>query len=112
MFRRIALSFFFLNVFCFSLLSQNLVPNASFEEVLTPMNKFSDVEGDFEKQISLWKNPNTGTPDLISPDFNELYIRSCDPHSGQFMAGISAETNYAEQSVFYWGFWGFCARLR
>ena len=96
MFRRIALSFFFLNLFCSSLLSQNLVLNASFEEVLTPMNKFSDVDGDFEKQISLWKNPNTGTPDLISPDFNEPYIRSCDPHSGQFMAGISADNYHAE----------------
>jgi OOP family OmpA-OmpF porin len=67
---------------------QNLVPNASFEEINDPIGGFTNTNIEFISKIKSWTTPNAASPDLITPDFKEKYIIPPPPHSGSNMIGI------------------------
>lgn len=69
-------------------LSQNLVPNSSFEEINDTIGRFTENNIEFTSKIKNWTTPNTTSPDLITPDFKEKYIIPPPPHSGLNMIGI------------------------
>lgn len=67
---------------------QNLVPNSSFEAINDTISKFTKDNIEFISKVKNWTTPNTASPDLISPDFEEKYITAPPPHSGANMIGI------------------------
>ncbi|MEQ8704891.1 MAG: OmpA family protein [Phaeodactylibacter sp.] len=75
---------------------QNLVPNPGFETVKDTIHGFTENNTDFTSKIEAWTTPNTASPDLITPDFYERYIKPAAPHSGKNMAGIQAKAEWAE----------------
>jgi len=76
-------------LFCNSIvLGQNLVPNASFEEINDSISRFTKDNIEFISKIENWTTPNIASPDLITPDFEEKYIKPPPPHSGSNIAGI------------------------
>lgn len=78
------------------LAAQNLVPNASFEELKDTVSGFTDNDLAFIAKIQSWTTPNTASPDLIAPGFYERYIQPPAPHAGSAMVGIQAKTSWAE----------------
>ncbi len=78
-------------VFC-----QNLVPNSSFEEITDTITKFTKSNIEFTSKIKNWTTPNTASPDLITPDFNEKYVQTPAPHTGSMMVGIQSEIDWSE----------------
>jgi|AntRauTorckE5430_2_1112549.scaffolds.fasta_scaffold20020_1 hypothetical protein len=76
-------------LFCNSVVwSQNLVPNSSFEEINDIISKFTKDNIEFMNKIKNWSTPNSASPDLITPDFDEKYIKPPSPHTGSNMIGI------------------------
>lgn len=75
---------------------QNLVPNSSFEEINDTISKFTKNDIEFESKIKYWKTPNTASPDLITPEFDEKYISTPSPHTGLMMIGIQSEIDWSE----------------
>jgi len=67
---------------------QNLVPNSGFEAINDTISKFTEDNLQFNSKIKNWITPNTASPDLIIPGFNEKYIVPPTPHAGSNMVGI------------------------
>jgi outer membrane protein OmpA-like peptidoglycan-associated protein len=83
----------FLHVMAFS---QNLVPNPGFEAIQDTIYRFAGDHTDFTNKTEAWTTPNTASPDLIMPGFDERYIKPPAPHSGSNMAGIQAKVEWTE----------------
>ncbi|GJM33638.1 MAG: hypothetical protein DHS20C18_26390 [Saprospiraceae bacterium] len=77
-------------------LCQNLVPNSSFEEINDTISKFTKDNIEFTSKIKNWTTPNTASPDLVTRDFEEKYIKTPSPHTGQVMVGIQSEIDWSE----------------
>jgi OOP family OmpA-OmpF porin len=76
--------------------SQNLVPNPSFEAVSDTIGHFTEDHLEFMRKTKYWSTPNTASPDLITPDFEERYIRPPAPHTGSVMVGIQSKETWSE----------------
>jgi outer membrane protein OmpA-like peptidoglycan-associated protein len=74
---------------------QNLVPNAGFEEMNDTISGFTHGK-EFITKIKYWITPNTATPDIITPDFEEAFVAPPEPHSGLMMAGIQSQIHWSE----------------
>ena len=84
-------------LFCNSIIhSQNLVPNSSFEETNDTISKFTLDHAEFKSKIKNWTTPNTASPDLITPDFEEKFITPPPPHTGSMMIGIQSKPDWSE----------------
>lgn len=84
-------------LFCNSIVfCQNLVPNSSFEEINDTISKFTDDHIEFKSKIKYWTTPNTASPDLITPKFDEKYIKTPSPHTGLMMIGIQSKIDWSE----------------
>jgi OOP family OmpA-OmpF porin len=70
---------------------QNLVPNPGFEEINGTIGKFSNAN-QFNEKIKHWTAVNSASPDLITPDFFEPFIKVSSPKSGLNTAGIRSST--------------------
>lgn len=82
---------FFFNTFTNA---QNLVPNSSFESIKDTIGGFTNENYHFDKKIKDWSAINTASPDIITPDFSEIYIKVSEPHSGSNMAGLQSSMDY------------------
>ena len=90
------LTVFFL-LFLNSLLNgQNLVPNPSFEQTIDTISKFTADDIHFNSKIQQWTSPNTASPDLITPEFEERFISPPPPHSGSMMIGMQTSIDWGE----------------
>lgn len=78
------------------LFSQNLVPNPGFELSLDTIDGFTYDHLTFTSNIRFWTTPNTASPDLITPAFEEGYIANPGPRSGRMMIGIQTTLSWAE----------------
>ena len=67
---------------------QNLVPNSSFEDTKDTISRFTKDNIDFNKTINLWSSPNTASPDLITPIFNEKFVSPSKANSGNNSIGL------------------------
>jgi outer membrane protein OmpA-like peptidoglycan-associated protein len=81
---------------------QNLVPNPSFENINDTINGFTNDNFHFNKKIKYWIAVNSASPDLLTPDFHEIYIEPSKPHSGVNMVGIGAILDGWDKKNF-WG---------
>jgi len=70
------------------LLSQNLVPNHSLEEVKYQSTSMLDTGLEFAKVNKLWKTSNLASTDLITPRFRTAKFDPIPAHSGKNMAGL------------------------
>lgn len=82
------LTIFFIIFFNSIIISQNLVPNPSFEELNDTVSGFINSASEFKVKIKNWYVPNSTTPDVITPEFEEGYIDPPAAHSGSNMIGI------------------------
>ena len=83
-----------------SVFSQNMVPNSSFEEINDTIGRFTKDNIDFKNKIKNWESPNTASPDLITPDFEEKFISAPTPRTGSNSIGIQASKHKWENK--YW----------
>jgi len=88
---------------CFNsvIISQNLVPNPSFEELNDTISGFINSSSEFEKKIKNWVVPNMTTPDVITPDFAEGYTNPPLAHSGSNTIGIQCSRHRIKKNN-YW----------
>ncbi len=88
-------------LFLYSGLSgQNLVPNHSFEEISDTIGGFARSNVEFIDKIKYWISPNTATPDLITPDFDEKFVNPPAPRTGSNIIGIQCSKHIWEDK--YW----------
>lgn len=74
----------------------NLVPNASFEQLLEEPTRWMTNKYNFEQVIPLWTSPNLGSPDVLvegkmdklKPNRKNVDLTCYHPHSGKVMIGI------------------------
>lgn len=77
-------------------MTQNLIPNSSFEDVNYILTKWSETDATFNRSIQQWNSPTQGSPDVlhvgsldkINPKREKIDISSYMPKTGEFMAGI------------------------
>lgn len=90
------LVFALLLLFSTELFGQNLVPNPGFELSLDTIDGFTYDHLAFTRNVRFWTTPNTASPDLITPAFEEGYIANPGPRSGRMMIGIQTTVSWAE----------------
>jgi len=95
------LTIFFILYFNSVIFSQNLVPNSSFEEINDTIYGFMDSSSEFNAKIKDWKVPNTATPDVITPEFEEGYLDPPLAHSGLNTIGMKCSRHRWEDGL-YW----------
>jgi len=85
----------FLSITCSSF-CQNLVPNSSFEEVISSSNRWSGTASKFDAKIKHWNSPTQGSPDLLDvKHLAEMFparplvdLSLYQPRTGNYMIGI------------------------
>lgn len=80
-------------------ISQNLVPNPSFEECDWEPNSLCDSYKDFQRAIKWWDTANEASTDLITRKFKSKKVIRVEAHTGKNSVGIVTQGDFWSEYI-------------
>ena len=80
-------------------ISQNLVPNPSFEETDWEPNSLCDSFKDFQRAIKKWNTANEASTDLITRKFRSKKVIRVEAHTGKNSVGIVTQGDFWSEYI-------------